>query len=108
MISYRKSLGQSSLTADGLALEGDGGFSFEFDVSSKHDRPTALDAGLIRLMVAAYMYLFQAHGDAGEDASFAVLLFPLALIDLSVLLSIATDRCSFNRRLLEGSDVDVF
>ena len=36
MISYRKSLGQSSLTADGLALEDDGGFLFEFDVSSKH------------------------------------------------------------------------
>ena len=49
MISYRKSLGQSSLTADGLVLEDDGGFSFEFDVSSKHDRATALDGGLIRL-----------------------------------------------------------
>ena len=49
MISYRKSLWQSSLTADGLVLEGDGGFSFEFDVSSKHDRATALDGGLIRL-----------------------------------------------------------
>ena len=49
MISYRKSLGQSSLMADGLVLEDDGGFSFEFDVSSKHDRATALDGGLIRL-----------------------------------------------------------
>ena len=45
MISYRKSLGQSSLMADGLVLEDDGGFSFEFDVSSKHDRATALDGG---------------------------------------------------------------
>ena len=43
MISHRKSLGQSSLTADGLVLEGDGGFSFELDVFSKHDRATALD-----------------------------------------------------------------
>ena len=49
MISYRKSLEQSSLMADGLVLEDDGGFSFEFDVSSKHDRATALDGGLIRL-----------------------------------------------------------
>ena len=51
MISYRKNLGQSSLTADGLVLEDDGDFSFEFDVhvSSKHDRATALDGGLIRL-----------------------------------------------------------
>ena len=88
MISYRKSLGQSSLMADGLVL--DGGFSFEFDVSSKHDRAAALDGGLIRLWSRC---LFQAHGNAGGDTSLAVLLFPLALIDMSVLLSIATDRC---------------
>ena len=87
MISYRKSLGQSNLTADGLVLEDDGGFSFEFDVSSKHDRATALDGGLIRL--GRGVSVLEADG----DASFAVLLFLLALIDLSVLQSIATDRC---------------
>ena len=79
MISYRKSLGQSSLTADGLALEDDGGFLFEFDVSSKHDRATALDGGLIRL----------GRGVCFKHTGTLV----LALIDLSVLLSIATDRC---------------
>ena len=88
MISYRKSLGQSSLMADGLVLEDDGGFSFEFDVSSKHDRATALDGGLIGRGVC-----FKHTGTLVGDTSLAVLLFPLALIDLSVLLSIATDRC---------------
>ena len=62
MISYRKSLGQSSLTADGLALEGDGGFSFEFDVPSKHDRPTALDAGLIRLGRGVHVLVSSTRG----------------------------------------------
>ena len=67
MISYRKNLGQSSLTADGLVLEDDGDCTWGVDktwgrpwptprfvhthvhVSSKHDRATALDGGLIRL-----------------------------------------------------------
>ena len=75
MISYRKSLGQSSLTAGGLVLEVDGGFSYKFDVSSKHDRATALDGGLIRLGRGVLV-------SSTWDASFAVLLFPLALVDL--------------------------